>query len=300
MNLIKKLPIPISGLALALLSLGNLLQDMNTNVRYLFGAMGAIIIILLILKVILYQEDVRNDFKNIVIASSSGTFSMSLMLLSTYTIGFIPNISHILLIIGISLHILLIIYFTYYFIIRNFDISTVYPTYWIVYVGITMGAITAPAHGLQEIGFICMIIGFISMIVTLPLMLYRYVKYPEIPNMNKPTTCIYTALFSILIVGYTTSAPAIFNEFLIALYCLACIFYMFAFYKLVEYRTLEFYPSFTAFTFPFVISALATKSVVKIVGSNTLLSSIQTIETLIAVIVVFYVLFEYYEYLKIN
>ena len=169
-----------------------------------------------------------------------------------------------------------------------------------MYVGITMGAITAPAHGLQEIGFICMIIGFISMIVTLPLMLYRYVKYPEIPNMNKPTTCIYTALFSILIVGYTTSAPAIFNEFLIALYCLACIFYMFAFYKLVEYRTLEFYPSFTAFTFPFVISALATKSVVKIVGSNTLLSSIQTIETLIAVIVVFYVLFEYYEYLKIN
>lgn len=81
MNLIKKLPIPISGLALALLSLGNLLQDMNPNVRYLFGAMGAIIIILLILKVILYQEDVRNDFKNIVIASSSGTFSMSLMLL---------------------------------------------------------------------------------------------------------------------------------------------------------------------------------------------------------------------------
>ena len=74
MNLIKKLPIPISGLALALLSLGNLLQDMNPNVRYLFGAMGAIIIILLILKVILYQEDVRNDFKNIVIASSSGTF----------------------------------------------------------------------------------------------------------------------------------------------------------------------------------------------------------------------------------
>ncbi len=185
MNPIKKLPIPISGLALALLSLGNLLQDINPNVRYLFGAMGAVIIILLILKVILYNEDVRNDFKNIVIASSSGTFSMSLMILSTYTIGFMVNISHILWIIGISLHILLMIYFTYHFIIRNFDISTVYPTYWIVYVGITMGAITAPAHRFQEIGFICMIIGFISMIVTLPLMLYRYVKYPEIPNMNK-------------------------------------------------------------------------------------------------------------------
>lgn len=296
--LIKKIPIPIAGLALALLSLGNLLQDMNPNVKYLFGAMGAIIIVLTILKAIFYPEDVKDDFKNPVIASSSGTFSMSLMLSSTYALEFMPNISYIVWIIGISLHILLMIYFTYHFIIRNFNITDVYPSYWIVYVGVSMAAITAPLHGHKEIGFIFLVISFISMLITLPLMIYRYVKYSEMPDANKPTTCIFTALMSILLVGYINSAPAISMAFIICLYCIACLFYIFSFYKLVEYRTLKFYPSFAAFTFPFVISALATKDIVKIVGSNTLLSSVQTVETLIAVIVVFYVLFEYCEFLK--
>ncbi len=296
--LIKKIPIPIAGLALALLSLGNLLQDMNPNVRYLFGAMGVIILVLTILKVIFYPKDVKNDFRNPVIASSSGTFSMSLMLLSTYTIDFIPNISYIVWIIGISLHILLMIYFTYHFIIHNFDINDVYPSYWIVYVGVSMVAITSPIHGLKEIGTIFLTIGFISMIITLPLMIYRYIKYPKLSDKNKPTTCIFTAIISILIVGYINSAPTISAAFIICLYCIACLFYIFSFYKLAEYRTLKFYPSFAAFTFPFVISALATKEVVKIIGQNMLVSSIQTVETLIAVIVVFYVLFEYYEFLK--
>lgn len=61
--LIKKIPIPIAGLALALLSLGNLLQDMNPNVKYLFGAMGAIIIVLTILKAIFIRKMLKMILK---------------------------------------------------------------------------------------------------------------------------------------------------------------------------------------------------------------------------------------------
>ena len=298
MNLVKKLPIPIAGLILALLSLGNLLQDIHPYLRYLFGAIGVLLIILMIVKVVLYPEDIRNDFRNPVIVSSSGTFSMSLMLLSTYIIEFIPDIAYIIWIIGISLHILLMIYFTYHFIMRNFDITTVYPSYWIVFVGITMGAITAQVHGMKEIGFLFFTIGFIAMLITLPLVVYRYIKYSNIPDMNKPLICIFTALISILIVGYLNSAPAISNVFLMILYSVACIFYIFAFYKLIEYRNLEFYPSFAAFTFPFVISALATKGVLKTVGSNNILSLVLTMETAVALIVVIYVLIRYLKFLK--
>ena len=298
MNIIKKLPLPISGLILALLSLGNLLQDIHPYVRYLFGTIGCIFLILLILKVVLYPQDVRNDFENPIILSSCGTFSMSLMLLSTYVIPFMPSIAYIVWIIGIALHILLMIYFTYRFVIASFDISTVYPTWWIVYVGITMGAITAHIHGLNEIGFICFAIGFVSMLITTPVVIYRYVNHRDIPNMNKPLICIHTALFSILIVGYLNSAADITNEFLIGIYIIACILYIFSFYKLVEYRNLEFYPSFSAFTFPFVISALATKGVLGVMQPNMILSAISTAETLIAVIAVFYVLSEYFNFLK--
>lgn len=289
MNLIKNTPIPISGLMLALLSLGNLLQDVHPSLRYLFGACGVLILILLILKVILYPQDIRNDLKNPVIASSSGTFSMSLMLLSTYLLTFMPTIAYPIWILGISLHILLMIYFTYHFIIRDFDISTVYPTYWIVYIGITMGAITSHAHNIQEIGFIFFIIGFAAMLITLPLVVYRYICHSEIPDMNKPLICIFNAVMSILIVGYLNSASNPSTEFLLILYAIACIFYIFSLYKFIEYRNLDFYPSFSAFTFPFVISTLATKGILKIVNQNMVLNNVLTVETLIAVMIVLYV-----------
>ena len=290
MNIIKNLPIPISGLILATLSLGNLLQDIHPYFRYAFGTIGSIILILMILKIILYPQSIREDFKNPIIVSSSGTFSMSLMILSTYLIPFMPSIAYAVWIIGIALHILLVIYFTYHFVIRKFDISTVYPSYWIVYVGITMGAITAHFHGLQEIDFIFFIIGFIGMLATLPL--------KQIPDQNKPLTCIFTALFSILIFGYFNSAQNISSEFTFALYAIACLFYIFSFYKLISYRNLKFYPSFSAFTFPFVISALATKGIIGKISSNILLNDILIFETAIATVLVVYVLIKYAIFLK--
>ncbi|MBP3790628.1 MAG: TDT family transporter [Methanobrevibacter sp.] len=298
MNFIEKLPIPVSGLILALFSLGNLVQDIHPSLRYLFGGIGGIFLILMLLKIILYSETIKNDFKNPVIVSSSGTFSMALMLLSTYLTSFTPSIAYTIWIIGIALHILLMIYFTYNFVMRTFDINTVYPSWWIVYVGITMGAITANAHGINEIDYLFFILGFISMIITTPLIFYRYIKHPNKMDMNKPLICIFTALFSILIVGYLNSAQTISNEFLITLYVLACIFYIFAFYKLMDYRNLDFYPSFSAFTFPFVISALATKAIVTKISSNVILNGILTIETAIALILVIYVLIRYMIFLK--
>ena len=298
MDLIKKLPIPISGLILASLSLGNLLQDIHPYLRYAFGTIGAIFIVLMLLKVILYPQDIRDDFKNPIIVSSSGTFSMSLMLLSTYLVSFMPSISYAIWILGVTLHILLIIYFTYHFIIREFDISTVYPTWWIVFVGITMASITGHFHGLEEIDLIFFIAGFIGMLASTPLVLYREFIYKNIPEMNRPLTCIFTALFSILIFGYLNSAQNISNEFVIGMYMIACPFYIFSLYKLISCRNIDFYPSFSAFTFPFVISALATKGVFNAIWPNGTMNAILIMETAIATVLVAYVLVRYVKFLK--
>ncbi len=298
MNLIKNIPIPICGLILALLSLGNLTQDIHPFLRVIFGSIGSIFLILILLKLIFHANQIKQDFKNPVIASSSGTFSMSLMILSTYIITFNPSIAYSVWIIGIALHILLMIYFTYHFIIRDFNISNVYPTYWIVFVGITMGAITSSIHGITEIGFLFFIIGFIAMIITLPLVIYRYVKYPEVPDANKPLICIFTAVLSILIVGYLNSSAEISLEFITALYFFACIFYVFALVKFIEYRNLDFYPSFAAFTFPFVISALATKEILSKIGTNLVLNCILELEIVIAIAIVVYILIRYIKFFK--
>ena len=299
MNLIKNIPIPICGLILALLSLGNLTQDLHPYLRYLFGGIGLIFLILILLKIFFYPKEIKEDFKNPVIVSSSGTFSMSLMILSTYIIQFNSTLAYAIWICGIALHILLMIYFTYHFIVHNFNISNVYPSYWIVFIGITMAAITSSIHGTEEIGFLFFIIGFIAMLITLPLVVYRYLKDPDVPDMNKPLICIFTAILSILIVGYLNSAQNISNEFITILYIFACIFYIFALFKFIQYRNLEFYPSFAAFTFPFVISALATKGVLTDIGYGEMLNPILKIETAIAIIIVAYVFVRYLKFLKI-
>ena len=239
--MIEKIPIPICGLILAFLSLGNLLNDTHPLLKVACGIIGIALLILILSKLVLYPKKIKEDFKNPIIASNSGTFSMSLMILSTYISPFMPSIAYGIWILGVALHILLIVYFTHHFIIRNFNISTVYPSYWIVFVGITMGAITAHAHNLDEIGFIFFLVGFIGMIFTFPLVIYRYINYKDIPNANKPLICIFTAVLSILIVGYLNSYNDISIEFLMIMYIFACIFYIFALTKLIEYRNLELY-----------------------------------------------------------
>ena len=298
--MIEKIPIPICGLILAFLSLGNLLNDTHPLLKVACGIIGIALLILILSKLVLYPEKIKEDFKNPIIASNSGTFSMSLMILSTYISPFMPSIAYGIWILGVALHILLIVYFTHHFIIRNFNISTVYPSYWIVFVGITMGAITAHAHNLDEIGFIFFLVGFIGMIFTFPLVIYRYINYKDIPNANKPLICIFTAVLSILIVGYLNSYNDISIEFLMIMYIFACIFYIFALTKLIEYRNLEFYPSFAAFTFPFVISGLATKGAISKIGSNIILNSVLSIETVIATAIVLYVLIRYMKFLSRN
>ena len=298
--MIEKIPIPICGLILALLSLGNLLNDTHPYLRIICASIGIVFMVLILAKLILYPKNIREDLKNPVIASNSGTFSMSLMLLSTYLSQFMPNIAYGVWILGVALHILLMIYFTHHFIIHNFDILTVYPSYWIVFIGITMAAITAHAHGQNEMAFIFFLVGFVAMLITLPPVIYRYLKYSDIPDANKPLICIFNAVLSILIVGYVNSYNSISIEFLEIMYIFACIFYIFALVKFIEYRKLEFYPSFSAFTFPFVISALATKEVLSKIGSNVILGNVLTLQTAIASAIVLYVLIKYIKFLSRN
>ena len=181
---------------------------------------------------------------------------------------------------------------------KNFDIENVFATWWIVYIGITMAAITAPAFDLTQYGFIFFGIGFILMIPTLILVSYRYLMFTAIEDKNKPFICIYTALLSILIVGYV-NALTINGNFLSIIYILACIFYIFAIYhaiRLLILEKLQFLPSFSAFTFPFVISAIATGEVYKFSGISAL-NYLFYIQAIIALILVIYVSYKYLRFL---
>ena len=166
---------------------------------------------MVLLKLVLDFDTFFNELNNLIALSTFGAFSMAFMLFSTYLKPlFLPLSQSIALgiwILGIIIHLSIIIVFTKNYVLKDFDIENVFATWWIVYIGITMAAITAPAYNLQQYGLIFFGIGFMLMIPTLILVSYRYLKFTAIDDKNKPFICIYAAILSIIIVGYVNALP---------------------------------------------------------------------------------------------
>ena len=301
MNIIKNLPLAITGLILAIFSLGKIFTDFSN----IFFIIGTVLVFLVLLKLFLHFNTFKNELSNLIALSTFGTFSMALMHFSTYMKPlFLPlsqSVAFGIWVFGIIMHLSIIIIFTKKYVLKNFNIENVFASWWIVYIGITMAAITAPAFNLQQYGFIFFGMGFILMIPTLILVSYRYLMFTAIDDKNKPFICIYAAILSIIIVGYV-NALAINGNFLSIIYIIACIFYIFAIYqaiKLIIIEKMEFMPSFSAFTFPFVISAIATGEVYKFFGLS-ILNCLFYIQAIIALILVLFVFYKYLKFLFAN
>ncbi len=290
-NVIQKVSVPVCGVMLGAAALGNLLQSYSEGIRYVCGVFSAFLLVLVLLKIILFPEKVKEDMGNPIMASVSGTFPMALMILSTYVKPFIGQAAFYIWILAILLHIILIVYFTVKFIVK-LQMPKVFASYYIVYVGIAVAAITAPAYEKPAIGSAAFWFGFVSLIVLLVLVTYRYLNFKEIPEPARALVCIYAAPTSLCIAGYVQSVTPKSKEFLLGMFAVATILYIFALVKAVSFLKLPFYPSMAAFTFPFVISAIASKQTMACLanmGSPVLaLQTVVLIETVIAVVLVVY------------
>ena len=79
-DVIKKVPVPICGVMLGAAALGNLLQSYSEGIRYVCGVFAAFLLILALLKLIMFPGAVKEDMKNPIMASVSGTFPIFFLL----------------------------------------------------------------------------------------------------------------------------------------------------------------------------------------------------------------------------
>ncbi len=253
---LKTLPLPISGLMLGLAALGNLLGIYSTALRYTLGGISALIFVSLILKVIIFPSSVKEGYKSPVIGSILPTFTMGGMLLSTYIKPYFPGIAFGLWIFCLGLNSLLILMFTKTYVL-NFNIRKVFSSYFVMYVGIVVGSVTAPLYDLQIIGQTLFWFGLIVYLIWLPIVCYRVFIIKEVPEAAKPISIIFAAPASLLMAGYLSSFPEKSLGMVGFLGIIAIIMTLYALIQMPKMLRLPFYPSYSAFTFPFVISAIA-------------------------------------------
>lgn len=294
--MIKKIPLPITGVALGFAALGNLLQSYSETVRLICGDISAVLLLLYLIKMIRYPDTFREDMKNPIMASVFCTSTMALMLLDGYLKPYIGMAADAVWYLAIVLHIILIIFFTVRFILK-LQIQKVFASYYIVYVGIVVASVSAPAFQATELGTILFWFGLSALLALLVLVSFRYLKFRESPAPAQPLFCIYTAPASLCLAGYIQSVSNKSVNMIVFLAILAFILYLMVLFNLPKYLKMPFYPSYAAFTFPFVISAIAMKQTMACLSNLGIpvpwLSIVILIETIISVVLTIYTLIRF-------
>ena len=267
MNLLQKLlynlPLPISGLMLAIASLGILFPqffqvfsrpEAGFVLHVLCGVFAAVLWILLVLKAVFFFPQIKAAGKNPVLASVAGTFPMTIMALAVYVFELFGEGAVLFWYAGVILHAALIGYFSLRF-LKHPRLSEVYPSWLVVYVGIVLAAITAPYFNQIAVGQLCFWFGAAALVPLLPALLVRCTQMP-LADSVKPLFCIFAAPISILLAGYVQSFSAD-TALVFTLLAAETVILVLVLQKLPGLLRLPFCPGYSAFTFPFVVTATA-------------------------------------------
>lgn len=299
MEKIKRVPLAISGVMLGMAALGNLVQSYGEGIRLIFGGVAFVLLLLLLCKAIFFPQVIKEEFSNPIGAGVTATFPMSLMLFSVYAKPFLSGIAFPLWCVAILLQVLLFLYFSKCYVL-HFEEKNVHTVWFITYVGIVVASLTSPAYQMQPLGQGIFYFGFIALLILLVVVTKRYATLP-VPEPAKPLMMIYAAPMALCTAGYTQAFAEKNQSFLLLLLVATSVLYLFALIKSISFLKLPFYPSYAAFTFPFVISAIATKQSVMVLGKMgmnlSFMQPVVLLETIIAAALTIYACLKFMEHI---
>lgn len=300
MNKIKKIPLPMAGLVLGMFALGNLLRSYGENLRNIIGIASSILLVLISLKIIVNFSGTKDEMKNPVVATVFPTYSMSLMLFASYLKPLVGQWAIIFWYIGVLLHIFLILKISIKY-IPNFNIKNMFPSWFITFVGIVVASVTAPAFSMEHIGRLFFWFGLGSYLILIPLNIKKVYIDKGLAPPAKATIAIFAAPGSLLLAGYISSFPEKNMLLFSFLIIISQFFYWFVVVQMPKLLGSQFYPSFSSFTFPLVISGLSLKLANKVLLEKEIVISalkyMVKFEELFAAIMVSYVLVKYLQFI---
>lgn len=293
-----RLPIPISGVMLALLAMSNVMLLTKQPLIGLFlRGLGFCLLALLVLKLLFAFDSVSAMRHNQAVVSTMATFPMALLIVATYlpTIGVPLWLARWFWLAVIGLELVVVGLYTT-IVQQDFSINKMDPGWFTVYIGLVEVTITAPRFAPrfgQVVFWLCVMV-YLGII---PGILKRVFMLQNLPDAILPMTAILAAPFSICLAGYlqdfTTIQPILFGVLLSG----CQLFYIVASYKIVHMlwvQRLPFYPSYAAFTFPLAITATAMTLAAQ---RLPVLRLIAQMESWVAIIMCGFVLYRYGRYL---
>lgn len=301
-NLILHVPLPLCGVALAIASLGGLLKVLWTPAYPICGVTSFLLLLLVVCKGILNPKGIRADLENPVLAGVAGTFSMCVLVLSTYVAPYFHGLGFGIWVFGVAAHLCLIANLIAGAFRKGWQ-DFLLPSCFVTLIGLVLACLTASSY---PVGGFLVVLFWIELAVTfilLSIVTVRYMRAPVGQEAQRPLLAIYAAPTNMCLACYLALYPAPSGAFLDVLMVLSAACYVFAFASMLRCLPLRFYPSYAALTFPFVISTSATTMLASsavALGMGAWVSALQCvagIQLAIATCITIYVLVRYLAFL---
>ena len=255
----KTVPVPCCGVALGLVALGRTLGSYGWPwVEAAFVTCSALFVSLIVAKAVLWPRVLANDLTDPVLGSVFGTFFMTFTQLSTYLIPLSHLLASAVWILAVAGHAALIAWFTLYRASQP-RLSDVFTTWFVCYVGIAAGALTAPYFGFERFSMALVWFGLAAYAVLLVLVTLRYARC-EVPKGAQPTFCIYAAPASLILATYLSCAEEPSVAFTAVFAVLGQLMLLMVLTQVPRFILNGFFPSYAAMTFPFVVAATALRN----------------------------------------
>lgn len=295
-NLTSRLPLPVTVLALGWVILGNILKDIIPLLSDICMIISMMLLIITILKIVLSPRGFYKGIKSPAGLSMFSSFSMSLMLISVWMKGFLGKANIYIWIIGVILHTVILIVFTIKYVL-NFKIKYVFSSWFLVYSGIGIAAITCNDFGMIVFGrSVLKFTVFVSLLI-LPFVLAR-LKIMGSTQAAKPIFSLICVPLGIIVPAMVSINEPASSKVMWAMFTAIQILLLVVIIDMLIHLFMGFYPSWSCYTVAIVISVYSSmyfnKYLAMVKMRNYFVESLLYFEYVLAFVVCSIVLLAYF------
>lgn len=304
-NLLQKIAnFPVAAIAtmVGLATLSNVYAALGfTGIKTITMLIGCLVWVVAFLKITVHFSTFKKEYQNVIPASLYATFTMLTMILGSFIFTYSPLIGKTIWVLGVALHFVHLLVFTYRNVIKGVNKDTFAPTWFVTYNGFLVSAVTGTGMNMSGLLKAVAIYGIIVFLVILPFMIIRMIRRP-LPDALKQTPAILLAPSSLCLVAYLNAFP---NPNAIVVYGLYAILFatlIFILLSIPKFFRFDFHPGFAALTFPLAIGVVASTKMsgyLMAQGMNMLGSFVNNIAGIQLYITSAIMLFVTYNFLKL-
>lgn len=300
---LENLPVAIMPTFVGAATLANVYMGMGfTLIRHITMLSALIVLIAYLAKIIMYKETVKKEYSNTVPASLYAGVTMVTMIIGSYIFPYSQTIGKSLWFAGLIVHAIHIIVFTYRNVIKNFNIDTFVPSWFVTFNGIMVSTVIGGVMNEPVIGRFIVYYGIGVLCLIMPFMVYRLIKYP-IKDAMYHTQAIILAPSSLCLVSYFNFIKNPNTIIVYGLYIIVLLSLIFVLYKLPKFFKFKFNPGFAGLTFPMAIGIVASSKMAEFLANKgsslaVLVREISGVQIYVTTAIIAFVLFNFAKMFK--